>query len=351
LVRFLCSALFAWQKALAVYDGWVAVEFPHSNYIKAQRAEALYGSRSFDDAKDIFEELRVADPYRIENMDTFSNILYLKDDMREELSQLAQEISQIDQYRPETCCVVGNYFGAKALHVKAVMYFRRALLLDRNYAAAWTLLGHEYIELGKQSAVIEAYRLAIEANPLDYRAWFGLGQIFTEKKMHSYSLYYYRQAQRLRPYDGRLWMALGQTFEELQQFDHAQKCYTHNVVLESSAIKPLCRLGELYDKRSRSDGAFDGDVHSATHFYDQAAALVDDRLGEQGATDDVETLQVCIVLAEHYKEIGRFEDAKKYVLHFINSELRDQEAQLLLNHVEDMLQNAAPAPDEGSVYF
>jgi len=38
--------------------------------------------------------------------------------------------------------------------VQAVMYFRRALKLDRHYLSAWTLMGHEYVEMKNTSAAI-----------------------------------------------------------------------------------------------------------------------------------------------------------------------------------------------------
>ena len=37
---------------------------------------------------------------------------------------------------------------------QAVMYFRRALKLDRHYLSAWTLMGHEYVEMKNTSAAI-----------------------------------------------------------------------------------------------------------------------------------------------------------------------------------------------------
>lgn len=55
-----------------------------------------------------YEELFQRDPYRIESMDTYSNILYVKDD-KETLSYLAHKSSQTDKYRPETCCVIGFF--------------------------------------------------------------------------------------------------------------------------------------------------------------------------------------------------------------------------------------------------
>jgi anaphase-promoting complex subunit 8 len=38
--------------------------------------------------------------------------------------------------------------------------FRQALKLDRGYLTAWTLMGHEYVELSNTHAAIESYRRA-----------------------------------------------------------------------------------------------------------------------------------------------------------------------------------------------
>jgi hypothetical protein len=36
------------------------------------------------------------------------------------------------------------------------MYFRRALKLNHNYLSAWTLMGHEYVEMKNTPAAIGA---------------------------------------------------------------------------------------------------------------------------------------------------------------------------------------------------
>lgn len=44
-------------------------------------------------------------------------------------------------------------------HERAVEYFRRALRLSRTYLSAWTLMGHEYVEMKNAPAAIgEAVR-------------------------------------------------------------------------------------------------------------------------------------------------------------------------------------------------
>jgi anaphase-promoting complex subunit 8 len=60
---------------------------------------------------------------------------------------------------------IGNYYSLKSEHEKAVTYFRKALKVNRNYLAAWTLLGHEYLELKNTHAAVEAYRRAVGPNP------------------------------------------------------------------------------------------------------------------------------------------------------------------------------------------
>lgn len=57
--------------------------------------------------------------------------------------------------------IPGNYYSLRAEHEKAVKYFRRATQLDRTYLSAWTLMGHEYVEMKNSHAAIEAYRKAV----------------------------------------------------------------------------------------------------------------------------------------------------------------------------------------------
>ena len=56
---------------------------------------------------------------------------------------------------------IGNYYSLRSNHEKAVYYFQRALRLNPHYLAAWTLMGHEYMEMKNTNAAIQCYRQAI----------------------------------------------------------------------------------------------------------------------------------------------------------------------------------------------
>jgi anaphase-promoting complex subunit 8 len=89
--------------------------FPESVYLRNQIAHSSYQSQEYDIAIDYFKQLLKSDPYRYENLDLYSNILYIKESFGE-LANLAFNVFHNDKYRPEACCTVGNYYSLRGDH-------------------------------------------------------------------------------------------------------------------------------------------------------------------------------------------------------------------------------------------
>ncbi|KAK1149062.1 Anaphase-promoting complex subunit 8 [Aspergillus melleus] len=206
--------------------------FPTSAFLKTQRALLYYHSKDFEEASHIFTEILITSPHRLDSLDHYSNILYVMG-ARPQLAFVAQVATATDKFRPETCCVVGNYYSLKSEHEKAVMYFRRALTLDRNFLSAWTLMGHEYIEMKNTHAAIESYRRAVDVNRKDYRAWYGLGQAYEVLDMSFYALFYYQRAAALRPYDPKMWQAVGSCYAKMGRIEQSIKALKRALVAGS----------------------------------------------------------------------------------------------------------------------
>ena len=177
----------------------------------------------------MFSSILHEDPYRLDAFSEYSNVLYVMG-ARPKLAFLAQSATATDKFRPETCCVVGNYYSLKSEHEKAVQYFRRALTLDRNCQAAWTLMGHEYVEMKNTHAAIESYRRGVDANRKDYRAWYGLGQTYEMLEMHFYALFYFQKAASLRPYDPKMWQAVGKCYDKVDKPLQSIKAYKRAIM-------------------------------------------------------------------------------------------------------------------------
>ncbi|KAJ5223342.1 Cdc23 [Penicillium chermesinum] len=251
-------------------ETWKAVAeleqlFPGSAFLKTQEALLHYHSKGnsplshtplfhiahspsldFERASEIFNEILSTSPHRLDSLDHYSNILYVMG-ARPQLAFVAQIATATDKFRPETCCVVGNYYSLKSEHEKAVMYFRRALTLDRNFLSAWTLMGHEYIEMKNTHTAIESYRRAVDVNRKDYRAWYGLGQAYEVLDMSFYALFYYQRAAALQPYDPKMWQAVG-------------SCYAKMGRIESSiqALKRALVAGSYYTEAAPAPGGSPG---------------------------------------------------------------------------------------------
>ncbi|XP_059082328.1 cell division cycle protein 23 homolog [Tigriopus californicus] len=243
------------EDALGIYFGLQARGLQDSTYILAQIAIIFHNMRQVDQAVEYFLKVTTTDPCRLDNLDTYSNLLYVKEH-RVDLAHLAHRVAQIDKYRPETCCIIGNYYSLRSQHDKAVTYFQRALKLNPNYLSAWTLMGHEFIELKNITAAIQCYRHGIEVSKRDYRAWYGLGQTYELLKMYYYCLYYYKKAQELRPTDSRMLVALGGAYEKLEKFQDAKKCFwkAHCVGDIEGGIA-LLHLAKLFERTSDTEQA------------------------------------------------------------------------------------------------
>jgi len=219
--------------------------FPESSYIVSQIATCFYNMRNFDASQLSFDEVRKKDPYKLASLDTYSNILYVKEQSAA-LSHLARQAVKIDKYTPEACCIIGNYYSLKGEHEKSVTYFQRALCLNRNFTPAWILMGHEFMEMKNTPAAIDAYRTAVNINQRDYRAWYGLGQTYELLNLHFYALFYYRRAMALRPEDARMWCAMAQCYEFMDRKAEALKCYEKAHRLGDRERMALPRLAKLH---------------------------------------------------------------------------------------------------------
>ncbi|KEH43881.1 putative acetyltransferase A, auxiliary subunit [Medicago truncatula] len=287
------------NESLSKYE-YLLGTFGFSNYIQAQIAKAQYSLKEFDQVEAIFEELLRIDPYRVEDMDMYSNVLYAKECFSG-LSYLAHRVFMTDKYRPESCCIIGNYYSLKGQHEKSVLYFKRALKLDKNYLSAWTLMGHEFVEMKNTPAAVNAYRRAVEIDPCDYRALYGLGQAYEVMCMPLYALHYFKKAVFLHPNDSRLWIAMAQCYEtdQLRKLDEAIKCYRRASNCDDGEAIALHNLAKLHSELGRTE--------EAAFYYRKDLERMESE--EREGPNMIEAL---LYLAHYYKSTRRTEEAEVY---------------------------------------
>ena len=306
------------EEGLALYCELQSMGFQKNGYVLAQTAIAIHYKRDVDNAIATFKQIIEDDPYCLDNMDTYSNLLYVKE-LKNELAHLAHKATEIDKYRLETCCIVGNYYSLRADHQKAVMYFHRALKLNPQYLSAWTLLGHEFMEMKNTNGAIHSYRQAIEVNKRDYRAWYGLGQTYEILKMPFYGLYYYKQAHLLRPRDSRMVLALGEAYEKQDRIPEALKCYYKACHVGDIEGVALIKLAQLYEKLGHHENA--------------AAAYTDFVSDEFKNSDRTELSYAYKFLTQYHLKREELDQANHYAQKCLQYEETKEEAKAFLRTI------------------
>lgn len=275
--------------------------FPLSAFLAQQKALLHYHARDHDTAMQIFDSLLDSHPHRLDGMEVYSNLLYVSPN-RPKLATLASMASDTDKFRPETNCILGNYYSLISEHEKAILHFRRTLTLDRNFQAAWTLMGHEYIELKNTQAAVESYRRAVDINRKDYRAWYGLGQAYEVLECYSYSLFYHNRAAALCPNDPKMWAAVGNAYAKCNKIGNAIQAYKRALAVgsqmdagssfgSSAYTDPLAHaVGGALDPQLLFDIAL---LYEHEGQYEEAAAYMELTLAqEEGAEEGDEGLGV-----------------------------------------------------------
>ncbi|OON15862.1 hypothetical protein X801_08331 [Opisthorchis viverrini] len=95
------------ERALDILQRLSNSGFSTSGNLQAEIGLAYDGLRDMDMASRQFEQLFSQFPCRLDNVDAYSNVLFVREDSIE-LAHLAHHCVSLDKYRPETCCVVTN---------------------------------------------------------------------------------------------------------------------------------------------------------------------------------------------------------------------------------------------------
>jgi anaphase-promoting complex subunit 8 len=61
----------------------------------------------FEAAERAFDEVRKIDPFRLDEIEIYSNMLYVMG-KKAKLGQMAHEYAQVNKNRAEVCCLIGE---------------------------------------------------------------------------------------------------------------------------------------------------------------------------------------------------------------------------------------------------
>uniref|UniRef100_A0A913I4T8 Cell division cycle protein 27 homolog n=1 Tax=Strongyloides stercoralis TaxID=6248 RepID=A0A913I4T8_STRER len=216
-----CLSGYLCQDALERLDE-LPGEFQSNPLVLELRARALFERGDYKSAADIFQTLRELYPHRLDGMEVLSTALWHLQDASK-LSALANELVKENRTSAIAWCVAGNCFSVQKLHETAIECLQRSIILNPRFAYAYSVLGHELIDIDKLDDAIRCFRKAITLAPKDYRAYFGMGMIYQMKENYPVALTNFEKAVACNPSNTKLLCQLGVCEQALRRNDQALK--------------------------------------------------------------------------------------------------------------------------------
>ena len=263
------------------------------------------------------------DPFRVQNTDILSNILYVQRKSTE-LSVLAHRLMRVAKFAPETCVTVANHYSLRGQHERAVLFLRRATIADPSFLSAWTLMGHEFIELKNSNAAVACYRKAVLLSEREYRAWYGLGMTYELLQLPQLALHYYLKAASLRPDDARMWVAVGNCFIQAGREEEGKVALWRALEVDPHDMTALRELKKVLERHGEEEKA----VECAELFVELMPA---------DQVQDPDYVESLLFLAHFHKAAGNFQAALGYASRLLETSGSEaSEARVLVKELTDL---------------
>ncbi len=159
--------------------------------------------------------------------------------------------TQIDPTMPEPLKALGDLFLAapRRLYDQAVEAYTKAVELRPFYADAHVGLGDAKAAKGDTDGAIAAYQKALVYNPINARVYLSLGKIYySEKGLYYESVNAYKRAIELDPVSVDARMGLGEVYEDKGLYKEAIAEYRRVTELDPKHTGALYNLASAYEK-------------------------------------------------------------------------------------------------------
>jgi protein O-GlcNAc transferase len=169
------------------------------------------------------------------------------------------------QFLPEDAevhCYLGNVLSDLGQHQKAIISYRRAIEINRNFAEPHYNLGNTQKNLNQFEEAILSYKGAVAINPNFAQAHNNLGIVQRDLNQLHDAIKSYRRALEINPNYGDAHFNLGNALKDLGEYQNAVASYRRALEIKpnyadaySNLGNALLGLGKIHDAIASYDAA------------------------------------------------------------------------------------------------
>uniref|UniRef100_A0A1I7U4S5 Cell division cycle protein 27 homolog n=1 Tax=Caenorhabditis tropicalis TaxID=1561998 RepID=A0A1I7U4S5_9PELO len=211
---------YNWKSADRLFEKLDKEHILNTSMIRLQLGRACFEQSEYRECRNILDALHKRKPWKVEGTELLSTSMWHLQNTHQ-LSALAQTLTAESRERPQSWCAAGNCFSLQRQHTQAIECMERAIQLDKRFAYAYTLLGHELIVQDELDKAAGSFRSALLLSPRDYRAWYGLGLVHLKKEQNLIALTNIQKAVNINPTNRAMLCTLSQIEQQRGQIETA----------------------------------------------------------------------------------------------------------------------------------
>ncbi|KAJ3196357.1 Anaphase-promoting complex subunit 7 [Irineochytrium annulatum] len=190
-------------------DGFLALhhQYPGTVRFMTLAAECSSKGDKTNQAMDIYDQIRLLDPYSCDSMDEYAFLLK-RQNLSVLLNKLSQELMEVTKVRPEPWLAMARYCETKDDLDQAQSLAQKAIDIDPKCHAAYVCKGGIALALGEYADAVVAYRRAHSLRR-DLSTFEGLMESYVGMKRLSEAIQIATDAAKLMPRDARVFTLVG----------------------------------------------------------------------------------------------------------------------------------------------
>lgn len=141
---------------------------------------------------------------------------------------------------------LGQSYGRKGMHKKAIKACRRAVEINPNYLQGYNNLGVAYNKVGMYKEAVKACLEALRIKPNYAKSHFNLGKGYEGLKKYDRALEAYKFAWKLMKNDANIPYNIGNIYFNKGMLDNAEKYYREALKINPDNLDAYYNLGVIY---------------------------------------------------------------------------------------------------------